>query len=70
MQGEEGALSLTTKGRSPDSIVKGRPLNYCAGFRPQKGAELGNGQPEGKANNLAPYGSHVCSKSVNVDSSY
>lgn len=34
LQGEEGALSLTTKDRSVDAVVKGRPLNYVAGFRP------------------------------------
>ncbi|KAG0631641.1 hypothetical protein M758_1G269100 [Ceratodon purpureus] len=36
IKGEEGALSLTTKERSPDALVKGRPLNYVAGFRPQQ----------------------------------
>ncbi|KAL3695642.1 hypothetical protein R1sor_009718 [Riccia sorocarpa] len=38
IKGEEGALSLTTKTRSPDAVVKGRPVNWCTGFRPAKGA--------------------------------
>ncbi|KAG6554737.1 hypothetical protein Mapa_003756 [Marchantia paleacea] len=38
IKGEEGALSLTTKTRSPDALTKGRPVNYCTGFRPMKGA--------------------------------
>ncbi|KAL2642240.1 hypothetical protein R1flu_009827 [Riccia fluitans] len=38
IKGEEGALSLTTRTRSPDAVVKGRPLNWCTGFRPAKGA--------------------------------
>lgn len=48
MQGEEGALSLTTKEQSPDAVVKGRPLNYCAGFRPQKIANEQCRNPDGK----------------------
>lgn len=36
MQGEEGGLSLTTKARSADAAVKGRPVNFCSGFRPSK----------------------------------
>ncbi|XP_024387139.1 uncharacterized protein [Physcomitrium patens] len=42
VKGEEGALSLTTKDRSPDAVVKGRPLNYVAGFRPQKASSAAN----------------------------
>lgn len=34
VKGEEGALSLSTKSKSPDAVVRGRPLNYCTGFRP------------------------------------
>jgi hypothetical protein len=47
MQGEEGALSLTTKEQSPDAVVKGRPLNYCAGFRPKKIATEQCRNPDG-----------------------
>jgi anthranilate phosphoribosyltransferase len=47
MQGEEGALSLTTKEQSPYAVVKGRPLNYCAGFRPQKIANEQCRNPDG-----------------------
>lgn len=32
IQGEEGALSMTTKARSMNAS-KGLPVNYCAGFR-------------------------------------
>jgi hypothetical protein len=52
LQGEEGALSLTTKERAPDAVVKGRPLNYVAGFRPQQTPSSGISNPEGLANNL------------------
>ncbi|CAM6123455.1 unnamed protein product [Calypogeia fissa] len=34
IKGEEGALSLSTRSKSPDAVVKGRPLNYCTGYRP------------------------------------
>ena len=47
-QGEEGALSLTTKDRSPDAVVKGRPLNFVSGFRRQKASTA---DPEGMAGN-------------------
>lgn len=47
IKGEEGALSLTTKEQSPDAVVKGRPLNYCAGFRPQKIANEQCRNPDG-----------------------
>ena len=48
-QGEEGALSLTTKDRSPDAVVKGRPLNFVSGFRRQKASTA---DPEGMAGNF------------------
>lgn len=32
IQGEEGALSMTTRSRSPNAS-KGLPVNYCSGFR-------------------------------------
>ncbi|KAK1269353.1 hypothetical protein QJS04_geneDACA005094 [Acorus gramineus] len=32
VKGEEGALSMTTKSRSPNAS-KGLPVNYCSGFR-------------------------------------
>ncbi|CAA6673063.1 unnamed protein product [Spirodela intermedia] len=32
-EGEEGALSMTTKARS-ENASKGLPVNYCSGFRP------------------------------------
>lgn len=31
-------MSLTTKTRSPEAVVKGRPVNWCTGFRPTKSA--------------------------------
>eukprot|EP00850_Spirogloea_muscicola_P013223 SM000088S23764 [mRNA] locus=s88:526660:530503:- [translate_table: standard] len=34
VKGEEGGLSFMTKSNSPTSSVKGRPVNYCSGFRP------------------------------------
>jgi len=48
LQGEEGALSLTTKDRSPDAVVKGRPVNYIAGFRPQQTPNSDISNPEGQ----------------------
>ena len=53
LQGDEGALSLTAKERSPDAVVKGRPLNYIAGFRPKQIPSNGISHPEGLANNLS-----------------
>ena len=45
VQGEEGALSFMTRPRGADTSVKGRPVNYCAGFRPmQVEGEEGDGQ--------------------------
>eukprot|EP00897_Mesotaenium_endlicherianum_P007541 jgi/Mesen1/6815/ME000035S06197 len=34
VKGEEGALSFMTRPRLAETSVKGRPVNYCAGFRP------------------------------------
>ncbi|CAI5471474.1 unnamed protein product [Closterium sp. Yama58-4] len=34
VKGEEGSLALMTRRPAPDAAKKGRPVNYCAGFRP------------------------------------
>ncbi|CAI5514660.1 unnamed protein product [Closterium sp. Naga37s-1] len=34
VKGEEGSLALMTRRPAPDAPKKGRPVNYCAGFRP------------------------------------
>lgn len=38
IKGEEGSLALMTRPRAPDASKKGRPVNYCAGFRPASGS--------------------------------
>ncbi|CAI7812240.1 unnamed protein product, partial [Closterium sp. NIES-53] len=52
VKGEEGSLALMTRRPAPDAAKKGRPVNYCAGFRSGNSrsgwAGRGEGRGEGK----------------------
>ncbi|CAI5457904.1 unnamed protein product [Closterium sp. Yama58-4] len=48
VKGEEGSLALMTRRPAPDAAKKGRPVNYCAGFRPGNSGSGWAGRGEGK----------------------
>ncbi|CAI5948525.1 unnamed protein product [Closterium sp. NIES-64] len=60
VKGEEGSLALMTRRPAPDAAKKGRPVNYCAGFRPGNSrsgwAGRGEGSGEGKGAGSGPEG--------------
>ncbi|GJP55340.1 hypothetical protein CLOM_g14311 [Closterium sp. NIES-68] len=48
VKGEEGSLALMTRRPAPDAPKKGRPVNYCAGFRPGNGGSGEEGRGGGR----------------------
>ncbi|CAI6001804.1 unnamed protein product [Closterium sp. NIES-64] len=60
VKGEEGSLALMTRRPAPDAAKKGRPVNYCTGFRPGNSrsgwAGRGEGSGEGKGAGSGPEG--------------
>ncbi|CAI5531866.1 unnamed protein product [Closterium sp. Naga37s-1] len=48
VKGEEGSLALMTRRPAPDAPKKGRPVNYCAGFRPGNNGSGWAGRGEGR----------------------